>query len=111
MSDDLIPQSMQVAKDVTEEEYQKALLQSRLTLILTFSVPIGAFLYWLLVDASFFHSDETPPFRLAIVWGVLANRFFYYTLKEGKKMSTLRMQKYKELRRLRKAMSRNNTLG
>ena len=35
MSDGYIPQSMQVAKDVTEEEYKKALLQARLTLGLT----------------------------------------------------------------------------
>lgn len=102
MKDEFIPQSLEVARDVTEEEYRKALLQSWLTWIFTFAVPIGMFGYWLLVDASVFHENEAPPFRPAIAGGVLINRILYYTLKEGKKMSTLRMQKYKELRTLRK---------
>ena len=101
---------MQVAKDVTEEEYKKALLQARLTLGFTFLVPVAIFGYWLLVDASFFRKDGSPPFRFAIAGGLLANRMLYYTLKEGKKMSTLRLQKYKELRTLRK-FQRDNTLG
>ena len=92
---------MQIAKDVEESEYRKARLQNRLIWFFTFAVPLGMFLYWLLVDASFFNADGGPPYRLAIGSGIFVNRVLYYTLKDGRKMNTVRMQKYAELRRFR----------
>lgn len=101
MNDENIPPHLAIAKDVTESEFQKAKFQNRIALIATFSVPVLLFLYWLLVNATFLSAEGEPPFKASIVWALIANRGFYYFLKEGRKMSTLRMIKYMELRKLR----------
>ncbi len=101
---------MEIAKDVTDSEFKKARFQSRLTWVITFSVPLAAFLYWLLVDASFFHSNNAPPYRLAIVWGILANRVAYFIFKDGRKMGSLRMQQYVKLKKFRLAREKSKSL-
>lgn len=101
MNEANLPPHLAIAADVTEEEFKKARLQNRATNIATFSVPILLFLYWLLVDATFLNVKGEPPYRLSIAWALIVNRVLYYSLKEGRKMKTMRIIRYQELRKLR----------
>ena len=111
MTEERIPPSMMLGKDVTEAEYRKARLQHRVTLIATFAVPLALFLYWLLVNATYLSSDGPPPFRESIAAGLAINRLLYYTLKEGRKMSTMRLIQDAELKKYRKTRAQNLKSG
>ncbi len=103
MSNENLPPSFNIALDVEESEYQKAKLQVVLLWTVTMIAPLIGLGLWAI------------GLRLggwmaqAVALGVATHMLMYKLLPEARKMSTLRMKKYKELRELR--MARERRLG
>lgn len=102
--EEVLAPAFQIAADVTEEEFRKARLQARLTWILTFGSSMLAVFLWI---SGFRLLGFLPQGILA---GIGAYAAFYAILSEGRKMNTMRLRKYQELRRLRQAKGKAKAL-
>ncbi|NWK56474.1 hypothetical protein HW115_12700 [Verrucomicrobiaceae bacterium N1E253] len=94
MSEPALPLSLAVAKDVTEEEYRRAKSQNYLLWGITFFLCTAPALGILLLVGPYL----VDTILLGIAAGVVGHLILRQYFKDAAKMSTMRMQRYPELR-------------
>jgi fatty acid desaturase len=98
----MVPQSLRVALNVTEEEYRKAHAQSRLVWVATFlATGLGLALWAMGIRV-------VGWLVQAVASGILANLAMMAVLPDAKKTGTARLKKYKELQAFRASMTKLN---
>lgn len=100
MKDDQLPPSLAVAKDVTEEEYQRARMQNILLWTLTCLAAFGGVVLFIL-GLRVIHIIAQ-----GVLAGVGAHVCLRTIFKDASKMSTMRMVKYPALKSLRSSMAK-----
>ena len=100
MNNENIPQSLKVALNVEDAEYRKAKLQATVLWAATMIAPLIGLGLWAV-------GIRLSGWMLqAIGLGVGVHALLYAVLPEARKMSTMRMQKYRELKAYRAARER-----
>ena len=93
MSESLLPPHLKVAETVTEEEYRRARWQRAITLIVSMGVGVSVAFCGII-----FSAHIRNWFAIGIALAIGLERLLNFMLKDGHKMSTLRMKVYPELR-------------
>lgn len=100
MPEEFIPPSLKIAENVSDEEYRKARNQFAILWTGTMAAPFIGLALW------FFGIRLAGWMLQAIISGVACYALLNAILPEAKKISTMRMRKYKELRTYRAAKKR-----
>lgn len=100
MNPDSVPQSLRIALNVTESEYRKARLHSRIVWLATFTAAALGLGLWAL-------GLRLAGWLVQSVGAAVAVHFLMLVLlPEAKKTGTARLQKYRELQAYRAAMAK-----